>query len=141
MDNYLSLKTCGTCIAFGKSSCTYPATEIDSFACTKYQEISKPIMKEEQKKPLDYYEFTNIYKVNDDVIVANTIEEAIELWKKLRLVGYDSDNIHKVELIHYKAKIKSNKDDENITANMQDCVSSKSYVVQCDYTAKADEKD
>lgn len=25
------------------------------------------------------------------------------------------------------------KDDENITANMQNCVSSKDYVVQCDY--------
>lgn len=31
-------KLCGTCIAFGKSSCAHPATEIDSVACTKYQE-------------------------------------------------------------------------------------------------------
>lgn len=79
---------------------------------TTTTEISKPIMKEEQKKPLDYYEFTNVFKVNDDVIVANTIEEAIELWKKSRLIGYDSDNIQKVELMYYKAKIKSAKDDE-----------------------------
>ena len=97
----------------------YPTSEADSCACSKYQEayytlsatsqtteISTPIMKEEQKKPLDYYEFTNVYKVNDDVIVANTIEEAIELWEKSRLIGYDSDNIKKVELMHYDAKIK-----------------------------------
>lgn len=106
MDNYSSLKTCGTCVAFGKSSCAHPATKIDCFACMKYQEISTPIMKEEQTKALDYYEFTNVYKVNDDVIVANTIEEAIELWKKSRLIGYDNDNIKNVELIHYNAKIK-----------------------------------
>lgn len=148
------IKTCGNCIHFRKSSCMYLTSKEDWLACAEYQEtyhtlsatsqtkeISKPIMKEEQKKPLDYYEFTNVYKVNDDVIVANTIEEAIELWKKSRLIGYDSDNIKKVELMYYDAKIKSAKDDENITANMQDCVSSKNYVVQCDYTAKADEKD
>jgi hypothetical protein len=44
--------------------------------------------------------------VNDDIVVANTIEEAIELWKKSRLIGYDNDNIKNVELMHYDAKIK-----------------------------------
>lgn len=63
-------------------------------------------MKEEPKKPLGYYEFTNVYNVNDDIVIANTIEEAIELWKKSRLVGYDNDNIKNVELMHYNAKIK-----------------------------------
>jgi hypothetical protein len=58
----IEIKTCGTCICFMKSSCVYPTSEADSFACSKYQEanytlsatsqtteISKPIMKEEQK--------------------------------------------------------------------------------------------
>lgn len=106
MGNF-EIKTCGTCMAFGKSWCMYPTSKADWLACAEYQtEISKPIMKEEQKKPLDYYEFINVYKVNDDVVVANTIEDAIELWKKTRLVGYDNDNIKKVELMHYDAKIK-----------------------------------
>lgn len=112
-------KTCGTCICFMKSSCMYPTREADCYACSKYQEasytlsatsqtkeISKPIMKEEQKEPLDYYEFTNVYNVNDDIVIANTIEEAIELWKKSRLIGYDNDNIKKVQLMYYDAKIK-----------------------------------
>lgn len=113
-------KKCGECIAFNKSSCVRSSTvKVDTVACARFQEkyytlsatsqtteISKPIMKEEQKKTLDYYEFTNIYKVNDVVIVANTIEEAIELWKKSRLIGYDSDNIQKVELMHYDATMK-----------------------------------
>ena len=60
-------------------------------------------MNEEQTSPLETYEFINVYGVNDDVVVAKTIEDAIELWKKTRLTH---DTISKIELLNYKAKIK-----------------------------------
>lgn len=146
MDNYSSLKTCGTCIAFGKSSCAYPNTKIDCIACTKYQEayytlsatsqtteISTPIMKEENKLK---HTTVSVYRVNETYIVARSIEDAIKLYKDAYEWPYNM--VKSVELVNDSAWIE---EDENITANMQDCVSSKDYVVQCDYTAKADEKD
>lgn len=67
-------------------------------------------MKEEQKPnlnecPLDNYDLTSVYKVNGDIVSADTIEEAIEIWKRSRLLGYDSSNITKVELLYSNVKI------------------------------------
>ena len=146
MENYSSIKTCGTCMAFGKSSCAYPTSEVNSISCTKYQEvyytssatsqtteISKPIMKEENKLK---HTTVSVYKVNETCIVAQTIEDAIKLYKDAYEWPYNM--VKSVKLVNDSAWIE---EDENTSANMQDCVSSKDYVVQCDYTAKADEKD
>lgn len=129
-----------------KSSCVYPTSEADSFACSKYQEanntlsaisqtteISKPIMKKENKLK---HTTVSVYRVNETYIVARSIEDAIKLYKDAYEWPYNM--VKSVKLVNDSAWIEK---DENITANMQDCVSSKSYVVQCDYTAKADEKD
>jgi len=118
MDNYSSLKTCGTCIAFGKSSCAHPNTKIDCIACMKYQEayytlsatsqtteISKPIMKEEKRLK---HTLVSVYKINEQHVVANTIEDAIKLYKD----AYEWETVKTVELIEECAWIKSDKDDE-----------------------------
>ena len=90
-------------------------------------------MKEENKLK---HTTVSVYKVNETCIVAQTIEDAIKLYKDAYEWPYNM--VKSVKLVNDSAWIE---EDENTSANMQDCVSSKDYVVQCDYTAKADEKD
>ena len=63
-------------------------------------------MNEEQIHPYDTYDYINVYQINDDVFVAETIEDAIELYKKSRFAEYERNTIRKVELLNYNAKIK-----------------------------------
>lgn len=63
-------------------------------------------MKEEQTHPFETYDYINVYRINDDVFVAETIEDAIELYKKSRFAEYERNTIRKVELLNYNAKIK-----------------------------------
>lgn len=136
------IKTCGTCICFMKSSCVYPTSEADSCACSKYQEayytlsatpqtteISKTNMEKEKKLE---HKFVSVYKINNDqYVVANSIENAIKLYKDA--YEYPYNTVKSVELVNDSAWIE---EDENITANTPNCVSSKDYVVKCDYDAK-----
>lgn len=118
--NFAPVNTCGTCIAFGKSSCPYPATEIDSYACTKYQEAcytltatsktietSKPIMEKEHKLK---HTLISVYKVNDKHIVAQSVEDAIKLYKDAYEFPYNEVKI--VMLVEANAWIKSEKENE-----------------------------
>lgn len=61
---------------------------------------------EEKIHPFDTWDYINVYQINDDVFVAETIEDAIELYKKSTLTNYTRDTIYKVELLNYNAKIK-----------------------------------
>ena len=100
------------------SSCVYPTSEADSCACSKYQEayytlsatlqtkeISKPIMKEENKSK---HTLISVYKVNNKCIVAQSVEDAIKLYKDY----YEWETVKTVELIEECAWIKSEKDNE-----------------------------
>lgn len=55
------------------------------------------------------YELINVYKINDDVVIAKTMQEAIDLWKSTRLPVYERTDPTRVEEIHYHAKIKKEK--------------------------------
>lgn len=55
------------------------------------------------------YELINVYKINDDVVIAKTMQEAIDLWKSTRLPVYERTDPTCVEEIHYHAKIKKEK--------------------------------
>lgn len=114
------IKTCGTCICFMKSSCAHTATEIDSVACAKYQEahytlsatsqtteISKPIMKEENKLK---HTLISVYEVNNECIVAKSVEDAIKLYKDAYEWPYNT--VKSVKLVSDTAWIENDKEDE-----------------------------
>lgn len=51
----------------------------------------------------------NVYKINDDVVIAKSMQEAIDLWKSTRLPVYERMDPTRVEEIYYHAKIKKYK--------------------------------
>lgn len=61
---------------------------------------------EEKIHPFDTWDYINVYQINDDVFVAETIEDAIKLYKESRVAEYNRNSISKVELLNYNAKIK-----------------------------------
>lgn len=52
------------------------------------------------------YDLINVYKINDDVVIAKSMQEAIDLWKSTRLPLYERMDPTRVEEIYYHAKIK-----------------------------------
>ena len=55
------------------------------------------------------YELINVYKINDDIVIAKTMQDAIDLWKSTRLPLYERMDPTSVEEIYYSAKIKKEK--------------------------------
>lgn len=99
----------------------YPTREANCCACSKYQEasytlsatspttkISKTDMVKEKRLE---YTLVSVYKINNDqYVVANSIEEAIKLYKDAYEWPYNT--VKTVELIEENAWIKSAKADE-----------------------------
>lgn len=55
------------------------------------------------------YDLINVYKINDDVVIAKTMQDAIDLWKSTRLPVYERTDPTRVEEIYYNAKIRREK--------------------------------
>lgn len=120
MENF-EIKTCGDCAIFKKNSCPWRiASEAYTIACAKFIEKNQTIVTESTETPTKKqpdliinkkeklnHSLISIYKINDKYVVAESIEDAIKLYKD----AYESpyNEVKTVTLVEENAWIKSDK--------------------------------